>query len=371
MTRYSRSVIPGRPHEGEGAGDASLERAVFGAKKRPVAPPANDREDYPDPMDMDLDEAGHLVDPAERRKPEDRRRPGGERRKASERRSSDFPPLRENGVNYRTADDGKRGPILLVGALVIVAVFGVVVWSAYRDGVRGEDPEAAAPQLATAGAFKTPPHEVKDAPVATGDVADGLETLDGGPMPVGETRPEPMAAPVPAPPPSVAPAPAAVPSKVMAPPPAPLKTPAAAPAPVQQPAARPPAPVQAARPEPAQPAPASPPVQLAKPLAPPASAPATAPAEPSAFTPSFAASGDWVAQIAAASSEPGAIAEWDKRAKALPTFFSGAERYIVQADVNGKTVYRLRAGPFGSKADADAFCNAFKAKGGNCFPARK
>ena len=166
MTRYSRSVIPGRPQEGEG--DASLERAVFGAKKRPIAPPANDREDYSDPLDMELDEAGHLVDRPERRKADDRRKPNAERRKASDRRSPDFPPLRENGVNYRTADDGKRGPILLIGALVIVAVFGVVVWSAYRDGVKGDDPEAAAPQLASAGAFKTPPLEVKDAPLASG-----------------------------------------------------------------------------------------------------------------------------------------------------------------------------------------------------------
>ncbi len=379
MTRYSRSVIPGRPQEGEGGSDASLERAVFGAKKRPVAPPANDREDYPDPMEMDLDESGHLVDRNERRRPDDRRKPSGERRKASERRSSDFPPLRETGVNYRTADDGKRGPILLVGALVIVAVFGVVVWSAYRDGVKGDDPEAAAPQLATAGAFKTPPHEVKEAAVAGGQPADSLEQLDGGPSPVGETRPEPVvvAGPAAAAP---APAPTPAPSKVTATPPAPLKTPAS-PAPPQQAAARPAAPIQvtatalapvAAKPAnpPANP-PAIPPVQLPKPTATLAAAPAPALVEASAFKPSFAAGGAWVAQIAAASSEAGAIAEWDRRAKAMPGFFSGAERFIVQADVNGKTVYRLRAGPFGSKADADAFCSAFKAKGGNCFPATK
>ena len=76
-------------------------------------------------------------------------------------------------------------------------------------------------------------------------------------------------------------------------------------------------------------------------------------------------------QVAAPSSEAGAIAEWDKRAKALPEFFSAAERFVVQADVNGKTVYRLRAGAFASKADADAFCSAYKAKGGNCFPAAR
>ena len=132
MTRYSRSVIPGRAPEGDGAHDESLDRAVFGAKKKPITPPANDREDYPDPMDMDVDEAGHLVDRTERRKADDRRKPTGERRKASDRRSPDFPPLRENGVAYRTADEGKRGPILLVGALVIAHWS----WGLIRDAGR-------------------------------------------------------------------------------------------------------------------------------------------------------------------------------------------------------------------------------------------
>lgn len=367
MTRYSRSVIPGRADEGD---SASLDRAVFGAKRRPVAPPANDRGDYIDPMEMDVDEAGHLVDRTERRKSDDRRKPTGERRKSSDRRTPDFPPLRDNAAAYRAADDGKRGPILLVGALVIVAVFGVVVWSAYRDGVKTDDPEAAAPQLATAGAFKTPPREVKEAPVAGGQPAD-LEQLDGGPSPVTETRVEPAPAPVVAPKieaATVAPAPA--PSKVTAAPPAPLKSPVVAPAPVQQAAAKP-VEVATATVAPA-PKPANPPVDLPKPTAaaPVAAAPAPAP-QTAAFKPAFSLSGKYVVQIAAPSTEASAIAEWDKRAKALPEFFSGAERYIVQADVSGKTVYRLRAGPFGSKADADAFCSAFKAKGGNCFPATK
>jgi hypothetical protein len=64
MTRYSRSVIPGRPQEsGEAEDSASLDRVIFGSKKKPITPPANDRDnDYPDPMDMDVDEAGFLVE---------------------------------------------------------------------------------------------------------------------------------------------------------------------------------------------------------------------------------------------------------------------------------------------------------------------
>jgi cell division septation protein DedD len=110
------------------------------------------------------------------------------------------------------------------------------------------------------------------------------------------------------------------------------------------------------------------PVELPKPRAPSVQTP---PAQAPAFKPAFAANGAYVVQIAAPSSEASALAEWDRRAKALPEFFASAERYVVQADVNGKTVYRLRAGPFAAKADADAFCAAYKATGGNCFPAAK
>lgn len=348
MTRYSRSVIPGRAT----GGDENLDRMVFGAKKRPVAPPANDGEpSYPDPMDMDVDEHGFLVDRADsdRRKSDDRRK-SVERRKGDNRRKSDFPPLRESGAHFRTADEGKRGPLLLVGALVIVAVFGVVVWNAYRDGVRTDDPDVDAPQLATAGAFKTPAYDVKESPVAGSEPAEVLSQLEGGPPPVSETR--------------AAPAPAAAkpvetttaPSKFTAPPPAPKSTsaPIDLPKPSTQPAV-------------VAPAPAKPVVASAAPAA----TPVVANPQSAGFKPAFSSSGKWVAQIAAAASEAGAQAEWDRRSKAMPEFFAGAEKYIVQADVNGKTVYRLRAGPFAAKADADAFCAAFKAKGGNCFPATK
>ncbi|MEQ1784337.1 MAG: SPOR domain-containing protein, partial [Hyphomonadaceae bacterium] len=60
-----------------------------------------------------------------------------------------------------------------------------------------------------------------------------------------------------------------------------------------------------------------------------------------------------------------------KLLKANPELLTGGEKFIQQADVNGKTVYRLRVGSFASKADAATFCAAFKAKGGNCYPALK
>ena len=373
MTRYSRSVIPSRPQEGGPADDSDgLDRVIFGSKKKPIMPPANDSDqDYPDPMDMDVDEAGFLVDRStkDRRAPKGERRMKAERRKQDGRRQADFKPLREGPALQRVNDSGSRGPILLVGALVIVAVFGVVVWNAYREGVKTDVVEEA-PQLAASGAFKTPPREVA-LPVADSEPVQVLEQLDGGPLPVADTPPEVRAEPkavAPAPAPAaVAPAPAE--SKVTAPPPAPLKQPAAAP--TQVAAAKPATPTVATATATAAPAPAAPidPPKPAVVAAVPAAALAAAPA--AAYKPNFTPGGSWLVQVAAPSSEAGAISEWDKRVKSLPDFFAAAERFIVQADVNGKTVYRLRAGAFASKADADAFCSAYKAKGGNCFPAAR
>lgn len=366
MTRYSRSVIPGRPSDEHG-GDPdtrSLDGIVFGSKKKAITPPANDREnDYTDPMDMDVDEAGFLVDRSakERRGNGERRKPV-ERRKEDGRRRADYAPLREPGMSHRHVEGSSRGPILLVAAILIVAVFGVVVWNAYREGVRTDDPEAT-PALSTAGSFKTPPRETSAAAVQTAQV----EPLDGGPSPVIEERPQPVPAAVA---PAVADTPA--PSKYMAPPPAPLKQPEVI-KPAAVPAAAAPPPVATAPakivdlPKPTAPAPA--PVVAAAAPAPVAPVAAAAPA--GVFKPAFAASGNWLVQVAAPSSEAGAIAEWDKRVKQLPEFFASAERFVVHADVNGKSVYRLRAGSFASKADADAFCTAYKGKGGNCFPAAK
>ena len=65
------------------------------------------------------------------------------------------------------------------------------------------------------------------------------------------------------------------------------------------------------------------------------------------------------------------MAEWARRVKAAPDLMQAAERSVMRADVNGKTVYRLRAGSFASRADANAFCSAIKASGGDCYTAKK
>lgn len=378
MTRYSRSVIPGRPASDPTAAD--LDAIVFGRKGRGPAPAANDEDDD----DFDDDEADHLVE----RATSDRR--NADRRKAKTRRKSDFAPLPREGSTYRAPSEGsKRGPILLIGALVIVGVFSVVVWNAYRDGVRPEDSNTA-PQLAEAGAFKTKP----DAAVETSTSAEEASVFERveAPRPIVAPAPEIREEPKAPPPAAAAPAPAPVsapPVQTVAKPP--VQTAAAAPAKsaVTQPAATKPAPAPAVatKPAPAQPAlvqtaAAPKPIAVAPAPAPAATVPAplqtaAAPAPESEaislvgapdYIPVFVRDGKYVVQIAAASTEAGANAEWDKRVKASPELFSGAaEKIIVQADVNGRTVYRVRVGAFGAAENAEGFCNAIKAKGGACF----
>ena len=363
MTRYSRSVLPGRaapelrdePQDTDG-----LDRLVFGGRRKP----ANDASEPDFLPPMDDDDTDRMVSRAnsDRRKGNQERRtvPVADRRQAiTGRRTSEYAPLRADGARRAAPDDSKRGPLLLLGALLIVVVFAVVVWNAYRDGLQGDEVEVA-PELSTAGSFKTPPRDIAPAPV----VVEPTETvsdipLDGGPSAIeasDEQRPISLTPAKPVEPAAATPAP----SKFTAPPPPALKPPVTVPVK---------APVIATVPPPQQPA-AKPAVVVAKPaVAKPVVAAAT-PA-PAATTSGFASYGDHVVQIAATSSEATANSEWTKMLKAYPDLLTGGEKFIQQADVNGKTVYRLRVGSFASKADAATFCAAFKAKGGNCYPALK
>jgi hypothetical protein len=375
MTRYSRAVIPGRPNEASSL-NAEIENLVGRADS-----PANDANDDDE---VSEDEKIAFVERAA-----SDRRAGANRRKGGRRRVSDFAPLPGEAA-HRAADGGsKRGPLLLAGALVVVGVFGVVVWNAYREGVRPED-SAAAPVIEESGAFKSKPAaaETRTAPApAEATVFEQVEARPN-PAPAPEVRPEtPPPAAKAAEPPKAEPAaakPAAAAAKPVEtkPAPAPVKPSAAAAKPsagvvgTTTPAALP---VVGGAAKPAQPqaqaaAPAKPAAAPAKPAT--APAPAEAPiqlagAAPAAFTPAFSPTGKFAVQIGAPDSQAGAEAEWAKAARKAPELFGSAERIIVEAQVNGKTVFRLRAGAFATAGDADGFCNAFKAKGGACYRVAK
>ena len=359
MTQYPRSVIPGRPQADDRPLDGELDRMVFGrasserAISEPDAPARAPRRAEPMPDDDAPPE--HLFT----------ERAPRERRKAPPRRKTEYAPLPSEAGN-RTAEASKRGPLILVVTLVVIGVFGAVVWNAYSSGLRAPD-GGPTPELASAGPFKSRP--AADASKPTDIDASVFERVatsrnPAEPATTPEVRPEAVAEVV-AP---AKPAPQSQP-KVEAIAPAPAKLEPAKPAPRVS----------------ASPAPIVKPAKLVQPPTKPvataptppvATADATVPAAPAldgagAFHPAFAATGGYVVQLAAPSTEAAAQAEWSRRAKAAPGLLGAAEKLVIQADVNGKTVYRLRAGSFATSSDAAAFCAAIKATGGACFMAKK
>ncbi len=352
MTRYSRSVIPGRSN-GDASGNGDLDRMVFGQKGR-----SPDADNDADDDEMDQEEASQHVGRANTD-----RRSKVDRRVVKSRRQAEFAPLPVEGKRYKAPEDNKRGAVLLMGAAAIVGVFGLVVWNAYREGVRPSDSNTA-PLLETSGAFKSKP-DVATATKSAAEEASVFEQVEA-PRPTIEPTPEtrPEIPPVQT---ATAPPPKAVEAK-----PADVK--AAEPTPAATKAAATPAPVKLAETKAAEAKPVeAKPVQTAAAPKQTSAAPISLTPQPEAgaFKPAFATDGKYAVQVAAAATEAGAIAEWNKHVKFSPELFSGAERFVVQAEVNGKTVYRLRAGSFAGAADADAFCGAFKAKGGACFRVAK
>lgn len=373
MTSDSRKAIPGRPP----TGDASLDRLMFG--DREAAKPKDEAKLKDDPKDKEIrvrlreraaaanDDEEASEDPVAtgeisfvERAAKDRRRNQGRRQGEERRRSQDrrreYSRLPDERGNFGS-ENSKRGPFLAAIAIAVALVFGALVWNMYRDGVK-TDVASLKPKVIPGGSYKSKP-DTEEAADADADGAQNAQTaqvptveeppttsLEGGPT-VAASEPAPASSPSHQP--SAAPTVASA-----APSPAPAAPPSAIP-PKPSPAA--PA-AQAAAPKPVAPKPSPSP----KPVA---------PTVASASSPAFARDGKYVVQLAALSAESEADAEWARRVKLAPELFASAEKLVVKAEVNGKTVYRLRVGAFAQAADADAFCAAFKARGGVCFRAMK
>ncbi|HEY2009282.1 MAG TPA: SPOR domain-containing protein [Rhizomicrobium sp.] len=306
--------------------------------------------------------------------------------------------------------EGSRLPLLIVLALLVLAMFGGLVWLAYTQGVargRGETPvltaaagpERVAPPQGSGG--NTVPYQgfkIYEQPAPPDDSADST------PAPA-----KPAAAPT-APPVAEAPKPAPLP--VAQPQPAPA---ADAPKPAQAPASAPKAVAAAPKPAPAKPAAApvkpvatSPPKSVAaliqqanstpaaeasKPAAAAAQPPAQmgaaatgaprrlggamsaspAPAKVAAMAPAPvaakpAASGGYVLQIGAYKNQADADAAWKAYKAKHAALLGGYSDDVQQADLGEKgTWYRLRIGGFADKNMATSLCDRLKADGGACI----
>ena len=261
--------------------------------------------------------------------------------------------------------EGSRLPLLIVLALLVLAMFGGVVWLAYTQGVargRTETPVLTAAngpaRVAPANGggadqpykgfkiYEQPAPPDDDTPTASPAApAAKAPAEQAAPAPEKTTPPpaQAAAAPVPKIPPPPATKPAIIASS---PPPAPKPSMAAA------------APAKAAQPLTIGPA-TAPPRSLA--AAPPPTPKATA-VQPAA------ASGSAVLQIGAYKSQAEADAAWKVYKAKHAALLSGYGPDVQQADLGDKgTWYRLRISGFPSKDVATALCDRLKADQGPCF----
>ncbi len=262
--------------------------------------------------------------------------------------------------------EGSRLPLLIVLALLVLAMFGGVVWLAYTQGVargRTETPVLTA---------QNGPARV--APENPGGVEQAYKGFKVYEQPAPPDEAPTVTAPAPSPMASAAP---------VAPPVAP---PAAQPKPEPAPLAAAPKPV--AKPEPVKvaPAPAKPAAVAAKPAAP-VTIPAAATAAPRSLTaaappprpapvatapaPSAPASGNFVLQIGAYKSQADAEGAWKTYKARHAALLAGATYQVQQADLGEKgTWYRLRITGYPSKDVASAMCDRLKTDGGACLPGK-
>ena len=290
--------------------------------------------------------------------------------------------LPDENSGYEIPDDNNRGPLVLAMALGVIAVFGVVVWNAYKQGVRHSD-SSALPQIASEGAFKVRPTN----PGGRADENTNIRVLD---QVGGTSRTEFEASDV-----NVREEPVPIlekvaieanqsgglASKTIMP------TMPAANRPVQnrqlgengkpvdlRPGAKPVGSTLVTQEIKPRPVIKKPPVQSAElnvtPIQKPKPRPVTR--KNTANSPNFSSGGRFVVQLAAVKTTDAVDSVWENAGKKAPNLFQNAKRHVQTVDLGPKGVWhRIQAGSFDSRADANVFCKAFKASGGDCIVAEK
>jgi hypothetical protein len=267
--------------------------------------------------------------------------------------------------------EGSRLPLLIVLALLVLAMFGGVVWLAYTQGVARGRTETPVLTAANGPARVAP---------ANGGGTDqpykGFKIYEQPAPPDDDTPAASPAAPVPAAAKAPDETPAPAPEKAVAPPapkavaaPAPKIPPPPATKPAIIAATPPPAPkpsMAATAPAKAQPLTVGPATAPPRSLASPP--PAVAPAPKAAAVQPAPASGSAVLQIGAYKSQAEADAAWKVYKAKHAALLSGYGPDVQQVDLGEKgTWYRLRIAGFPSKDVASALCDRLKADHGPCF----
>lgn len=257
----------------------------------------------------------------------------------------------DDGADYLTfdardeEDGGRRGPIILAAIILLMAVFGAILW-VYFVGGKQDDSQPPAIEASTQDYKEA---QVNELPPVTNEVGNSVYGTSTGAEPapleveaIGATEAPVVAA-------NAVAAPAATkaaPTTTAPPRPAATTSAAPKPKPVVKTAATTPSAASTATPTPK--------------AAPKAAAPAAAPAAASTSS-----GGSHAAQLGSFSTRAAAQAALDSyRATGLT-----GEVSVVPANIPGKgTWYRIRATGFSSRERVVNFCEGAKAAGANCIP---
>jgi hypothetical protein len=251
-----------------------------------------------------------------------------------------FDPLRDEptrGLAPAEAEGNGRGVLVLVVAIAIIIVFAAVVWNAYRN-TGGAGRGADLPVILADGPERTLPEDEggyvvpEQDNVALDQIEPVVPVAPAEPTLAGEAAADAGGAGTSAVLPTVPPVTAAqrtplsVPSTTASPETAPL---AAAPSAPMTPAA--------------------------------VAGPAAVPIVP-------APGGPFLVQVAAVTRADAAEAAWLTEVRRMPQLFEGLVRDVLEVDVPNRGVFhRIRADGFATREAALAFCQQFKARGGDCL----
>lgn len=101
-------------------------------------------------------------------------------------------------------------------------------------------------------------------------------------------------------------------------------------------------------------------------------APAPTGAPQLAPSPTFAANGPYVAQLAALQSAAAADVAWQRLSSRAPALFASASLDVERADLGQRGVYyRVRAGYFADRVNAARFCERIRQMGQDCIAAAR
>ncbi|WP_439634413.1 SPOR domain-containing protein [Glycocaulis sp.] len=276
-----------------------------------------------------------------------------------DRNSTDYDPDAYDTFDARDDGQGRRGPILLLAAAIVLVLFLGVVWSAYNLGVRERNtapiltadsqPWRTAPE--DPGGFETPGQDIE---------AYALRERERGAVETVEIDP------------AVRPGPEEPAASEPERPALTVET---------EDSDRLALPREEAPREEAPPAQSAPVIEDTPPPAPetrqpeqqrPAEERQPAREEPRPAPPAASASGNFVVQIAAFRTIEEAEEAWIAFVTRFPDLSSGRSPSIVEANLGARGIYhRLRIAAFETRDDASRYCQTLSSRGQDCLVAAR